>query len=287
MRPRCALAFVVLALGVGASTGCGKKDDKKGGAPPAVQLAAAPNAEEAPPDKEPQRKIVYKAIVRLIVEDFTESATRLADALKAHKAYIVKSEIRGSPGMPRSGEWKVRVPVDRFEDFQAAVAKLGELQTSNIDSQDVTDEFVDVEARIRNFEKEEASLLEVLQKSTGKLEDVLAVRREVSRVRGDVERAQGRRQLLQNLSDFATLTVFLHERSSYIPEESASFGTILGRTLRGSATALLSFGQGLVVVIVALVPWLLPLAVVGLPVGIWLRRRWARRTAAVRVDPGT
>src|SRR5205823_3994620 len=132
---------------------------------------------------------------------------------------------------------------------------------------------------IRNLEKEEGSLLELLQKSTGKLEDVLAVRREVSRVRGDVERLQGRRQLLKALSDMATVTVFLHERGSYMPEESASFGTLLGRAFEGSISALVNIGQGLVIVLVALSPWLVVAVAVGLPASFFLRRRWRGRIA--------
>ncbi len=71
----------------------------------------------------------------------------------------------------------------------------------------------------------------------------------------------------------ATVTVFIHERGSYIPEESASYGTTLGRAFHGSINALLELGKGIVIAVVALAPWLVVLAVVGLPVVVVVRRR--------------
>src|SRR5262245_12303873 len=156
MRPLCALAAMLLAVCVG----CGARRDHNAPARLAAQNAAEaqPEKQAGPGAKEPQRKIIYTATIRLIVEDFGKAKDELSDLLKAHGAYVVSSDVTGAPGVPRVGEWKLRVPVERFEPFQTAVTKLGELQKTNIDSQDVTDEFYDVEARIRNLEKEEGSL---------------------------------------------------------------------------------------------------------------------------------
>ena len=90
--------------------------------------------------------------------------------------------------------WKIRVPVDQFESFVQKVVALGELERTLRTSQDVTEEYYDIEARIKNKKVEEERLLKHLEKSTGKLEEILAVEREISRVRGEVERLQGRLQ---------------------------------------------------------------------------------------------
>ena len=87
-------------------------------------------------------------------------------------------------------------------------------QKNTTDSQDVTEEYYDVEARIKNKRVEEERLLKHLEQSTGKLEDILKVEKEISRVRGEIERQQGRLQYLDKLSALTTVTITLHERKA-------------------------------------------------------------------------
>src|SRR5262249_137166 len=155
--------------------------------------------------------------IRLIAEDFAAAEKGLAQVLKSHKAYVINSDVSGTPGQPRTGEWKIRVPVERFDDFQAAVITLGELHKTGIDSQDVTDAFNHVKGRMDSLQNGEKRLHDLLQKGTGKLEDVLKVEAELRRVRGEIEQLQGKLQLWTKLTDMATVTVFIHERGSYIP----------------------------------------------------------------------
>jgi tellurite resistance protein len=66
------------------------------------------------------------------------------------------------------------------------------VRSLNSDAQDVTEEFYDVDARLRNKRVEEQRLVEHLKKSTARLQDILAVEREISRVRGEIEQMEGR-----------------------------------------------------------------------------------------------
>ncbi len=93
------------------------------------------------------------------------------------------------------------MPVDRFDSFVSAVSQIGEVRTNHVGSQDVTEEYYDIEARIRNKQEEEKRLLKHLADSTGKLEDILSVERELTRVRGEVEQMQGRLRFLANRAD--------------------------------------------------------------------------------------
>src|SRR5262249_34891209 len=63
------------------------------------------------------RKIIYTANVRLVVEDFAKAEQQLEELVDAHKGHILKSGVQGSPGARRSGDWTVRVPVERFKKF--------------------------------------------------------------------------------------------------------------------------------------------------------------------------
>lgn len=137
------------------------------------------------------RRIIYNAKVELISENFAKAQDGLAALVKTHGGYIAETDIGGTPGQPRQGTWKVRVPESQFNAFMSGVSSLGELQSTHTDSQDVTAEFHDLEARISNKQVEEKRLIAHLQRSTAKLSDILQVERELSRVRGEIEQMQG------------------------------------------------------------------------------------------------
>src|SRR5207249_1695619 len=126
-------------------------------------------AKEAKQQPEVDRKIIYMADVELVVEKFEEAEQLIRDLVKEFKGYISKSEVAGAPGSRRHGQWTARIPVDRFDAFRDAIAGLGELQRNTLDSQDVTEEFYDLEANIKNKQVEEERLREHLKKSTGSL----------------------------------------------------------------------------------------------------------------------
>src|SRR4051812_49495921 len=109
-----------------------------------------------------------------------------AALVEANGGYISETNAVSYSQQQRQATWKVRVPVDRFDAFLAEVGRLGELQKNHLDSQDVTQEYYDLDARIANKQQEEKRLLKHLADSTGKLEDILAVERELSRVRGEI-----------------------------------------------------------------------------------------------------
>src|SRR5262249_21031220 len=198
------LALSGTCLGCGCSKSMGPKEWKEKKGAGQAELPGKDDQGRQVPDKI-ARKIIYTAVINMIVEDFAKADRDLIELVKVHKGYVINSEVSGSPGSPRNGQWKVRVPIDQFDPFRAALAKLGEPERSSTDSQDVAGEFSDVEARIKTKKAEEASLLKLLEKATGKIDDILAVRRELSRVREEIERQQGRLQVLAKLTAMSTL----------------------------------------------------------------------------------
>ena len=253
---------------------CGEQDGGQGRRrclAPATAPGAAEGAKDAVPTVQP-RKIIYNAQVELVVEDLSTVVDDLTGLVKAHGGYVAETDVSGSAGGQRRGMWKVRVPVDRFDAFLAAVAKLGELQKNHVDSQDVTEEFYDIEARIANKQQEEKRLLKHLGDSTGSLEDILAVEREISRVRGEIEQAQGRLRYLANVSALSTVTVTASELRDYKPPISPAFSTQIGRTFFNSVELLVDLGKGLVLLVVAGLPWLPVVALIAWPLWRLMRR---------------
>ena len=209
-----------------------------------------------------QRKIIYTAIVDLVVENLTNGQTKLLNLVKANQGYVADTNVGGASGEQRTGTWKVRVPVENYEAFMAGAARLGELQSSNSSSQDVTAEYYDVAARIKNKQVEEARLQELLKRATDKLSEILQVEKELSRVRGEIEQLQGRIRVLANLSSLTTITITMREIKDYVPPAPPTFSTEIARQFNGSLSVMRAAGKGLVLLGAALLPWL-PFAIVG------------------------
>ncbi len=244
-----------------------------------VEEAAAESAEPLPNQSALKRRIIYTADVDLVVEDFDPIPDQVEELAKRFDGFVASSTVTGSPGSPRTGQWNLRVPVEHYQEFLAAARQLGEVQQVSVDSQDVTEEFYDVEARIRNKKKEEARLLELLEDATGKLEDILAVERELSRVREEIERVEGRLRVLKDLTSLTTVQLSVREISDYVPEEAVSYTTRVRRGFQASLAALVSFLQAVSIAVVVLLPWLpVFLAVLIALIVLWrIADRVARR----------
>ena len=221
----------------------------------------------------PVRRIIYTAEVDLVVERLTEAEAALKSLVKVQQGFVASNDVGGSPGSPRAGTWTVRIPVDRFETFMAEVPKLGELQRVHTDSQDVGEEYYDLEARLSSKRLEEERLLSHLKRSTARLQDILAVERELSRVRGEIEQLQGRLRYLSNRTELTTVTIRLNEVKEYLPPERTTFTAQIGRSFNDSLGLLGKTAAAFLLLLVALAPWALVLAVVAVPVWLVLRRR--------------
>jgi hypothetical protein len=243
------------------------------------QANAQQQADEALP-----RKIIYTAQVDLNVNDFDQATEQLGQIAKQHKGYVAKSYVTGSPGSPRNGIWTVRVPVENFEPFMAAVEKLGELRSSKTDSEDITDKFYDLKAHIKTNKVEEEGLQKLLVEKApnSKLEDLVAVRRELRAIRAEIEQQEGRLQRWDKESSLATATITLNDRVGYVPANTPPFGTTVTRTFDGSIDAMLMVGKGFVLFVVALAPWLVVLAVPTVPAFLWCRRQLRLHKSAAK-----
>ena len=249
-----------------------------GVAPPAADRAES--ATPIPPAVD--RKIIYNGRIEMNVEDMTASEQALKNLITQAKGYISETDVSGNSGSRRRGTWKVRVPVEGFSDSLSAVAKLGELLNNHTDSQDVTAEFYDIDARIKNKQQEEVRLKKILDEATGKLKDILEVEKEITRVRGEIEQMQGRLRVLASLPSLSTVSVTMSEVETFKPLERPTFAQLIVRTFRDSTERLTIFLGGIVLSVVSFIPWLsiwVPiLAAVWVAVRVW--KRWLKSRPA-------
>ena len=132
------------------------------------------------------------------------------------------------------------------------------------DSRDVSEEYHDVESRIRNKKNTEARLLTLLEESTGNLEQILTVEEKLDRVREEIERMEGRVRVLDDLTSMTTVDLAIDEIKNFAPKESATYGTRIQRAFGTSINNLSKTAQDISVAVVYVLPWLAALLVVTL-----------------------
>jgi len=175
------------------------------------------------PRSAPGRRIIRTGELTVRVQKYEEASRRVEILAGRCGGFVGDRNVTRNPDGTTSGRLTVRVPAERFGELMAALKKLGKVEGENVRAQDVTVEYTDLQSRIRNAEAEEASLLELLKaKSRSKLEEIIALRKEISRVRGEIEKAQGRLNVLSKLASLSTIHVTLREKSRAVPSGSLS-----------------------------------------------------------------
>ena len=143
--------------------------------------------------------------------------------------FIGSSTSESARGQVPAATLEIRMPADRFEDALDGLRPIGKVESVNVSAQDVGEEYVDVQARMANDHRLEARLIDLVAHRTGKLSDVLAVEQELSRVREEIERYQGRMRYLQSRAAVSTLTVSIHLPVPVVDEGSPG---VMGEAVR-------------------------------------------------------
>jgi hypothetical protein len=203
----------------------------------------------------------------VIEVDSLEPAIERVQALARQLGgFVANTQLFAGEGQIRRAELMLRFPASRFDQATAALRPLGTLESLVVNSEDVGEEFVDVTARVANARRLEERLIDLLARRTGRLEDVLAVERELARVREEIERYEGRLRFLRSRVALSTLTITVQEpRPVFAPRPGPS------RITEAFRDAWRNF-VGVLAGFIASLGWLIPLALI-LAVLVWLARR--------------
>ena len=174
-----------------------------------------------------------------------------------------------STAIDDSGEGRgtviVRVPSDRFEDTLTELGDIGRIESQFVDTQDVTDEFVDLEARIRNARTAEHVLLNLMDEATT-IADTIRVQNQLERVQENIERMRGRLRVLEDQTSFSTLAVDVIEEGA--PKEDPEEAGTLGKAWRDAVEGFMGVVSGVIVASGVV----LPVAFMALIVALLVRR---------------
>ncbi len=254
------------------------------GEPEGVAQLAKTAAQSEVPQAAADRKLIRTAELWLVELKDVPQAMKNAEAIaRAVGGFGGNTTLQRAADGSQTGSIVVRVPVARFDEVVAKLRELGKLQTLNTNVQDVTAEYVDLDARLRNAQREEQVIVALFDRG-GKLADVITVETKLAEVRGAIERLQGQLRVMKEQVDLSTITVQLHEKGTAAVPEAETYD--VSYHVRSALRALGRLLQNLltVAIYVVLLGWVfwVPLWIV-----IWAvrKRRRARKDAAPTPPP--
>ncbi len=233
------------------------------------------------------RMIISTAQLTLLVDDVATTLEQVWRLVERFQGYTVQTTSYRTATDNLAATVTIRVPSERFGEALSELRKLAwKVQRESTSGEDVTDQYVDLEARLKAQKATEGELLALLREvrqSEGnaqeKAEAILSIYQRLTEVRTQIEQLQGQMQYLEKMSAMATITLELLPREPEVekPVVEESFNPL--RTLREAARVLVQILQGLVnaliwVVVVALPFWV----IFGFLVFVWIR--WRRRRVA-------
>lgn len=229
------------------------------------------------------RKIIRNADLSLEVDSPAEAQHRITSIAESQGGFVVTSEAKQRENIDPSKrtldiKLVVRIPSNRFGATLDEIKKLASnLPAENVTGQDVTEDFIDLEARIKTQKALELQFIEIM-KQARKVEDALEVQRQIADVRTEIERLEGRKRFLENRSSLSTITVNIQA-----PKVIAVNPTGVGHSIRDAVSDSLELATGMLVAFVRFVIMIVPVFVfVLLPSGLILRY-FVRRAKRMRL----
>lgn len=244
----------------------------------------AGEAEQSTADGEArQGQVIANANLSLIVADTEAALADVQEVVSDLGGYMADMDLSSrrydEPDIMR-GTVTLRVPTDSLEEALSRLQALArDVNHLNVSRQDVTEQYSDLDAQLRNLRATEVELLalltEIRERPNAKVEDILAVHGSLTQIREEIERLQGRKNLLDNQISFSTIWVELIPDSLFRPiveEPWSASGPV-----RSALRALVSTLQGLMTVLIWAILYLTPLLLVvliPLAILIWAARLW-------------
>jgi len=226
------------------------------------------------------RKMIMTATLDVTAADVSRAFEDAGNIAAAAGGFIASSTF-GHNGDRETASLTIRVPADRYQDALNGVRRLGEVKGEQSGSNDVTEQYTDLQSRLRNLQATEQQYLQFLGRAND-ISEVLQVQDRLNGTRADIEQVQGRINLLDHQTDLATITVHLEPPVAGAEEPKPSGGSGPLHEARRSFQASLDVLAGAATVALAVLAfswWIAPLAAAGLYFGMRQRRAAGARPA--------
>ena len=234
---------------------------------------ASEESEPSSPSIPSERIVIQTASLSIIVENPTEAVDKISQMAESMGGFVVTSNIYKSTNS-RGEEFPaanitIRVPAEKLNEALQQIKALVsdadiDIKNEEISGQDVTSEVTDLESRLRNLRAAEKQLLEIMENATDS-EDVIAVFRELTNVREEIELLEGQLKYYRESARLSAISVYLQAKASIEPITIGGWQP--GVEVQRAIQALVEGGKFIVNALIWLVLFVFPLlAVIGLPI---------------------
>ena len=256
--------------GSGSGNGSGSGGERQINAAPVAQVSLnqAEQTQTAPIVTE--RKIIRNAEMQLEADAPEESQQKIAQIAESKGGFVVESTQSSSDTKATRRDtitMTLRVPAAKFDEALSEIRQAASrVIVESIKGQDVTEEFIDIEARLRTQKALETQFLEIMKQSNS-VENALKVQTEIARVRGEIEKIEGRKRFLESQSSLSTIKITLRTPTAFSANAPGFFNR-LSEAFGSGFDAALSFVLFFVKALIALLPFLL---LIVLPIYLVIR----------------
>ena len=231
------------------------------------------------------RKIIRNGELTIETDSPTDGLSRITAIAESLGGFVVTSELKQNGGKNQSNPSQsvtiiARVPSAQFNAAIEQISSIGSRTLQKkISGQDVTEEYLDLEARLRAKKALEAQFLEIM-KQAKKVSEALEVQNQLADVRTEIEQLEGRRRFLENQSAFSTITSTLQMPAPIVTATTSGFGHSIKEAFGDGVDMAAAIILGLIKIFIVLIP-------VGLFIGLplWLIWRVVRRRLPKKPEP--
>lgn len=288
--------FGLMVMLAGCSTGSSEKslDDSAGGGEMGAEehmsdksiesenesmaISEANSSEEAPKTIKPNeaRMVIYNTELSIRVKDFQIALKSLEEKTAQYNGYIVESNVYKEGEEHTSGTMKIRIPADSFQSFLHDTEGIAaETLDRSVSGQDVSEEFVDLESRIRSKRVAEERLIGFMKKAE-ETEDLLQISADLSAIQEEIEQMEGRMRYLQNQTSFSTVHIHLFENKVIVPSLENKDLNTWEKTKKQLATStnwMLAIFSGAVVMVIGNLPFIILFIIIAGAAIFWTKKR--------------
>ena len=218
-----------------------------------------------------ERVVIYNAYVALEVKDIQGTLQRIRTIAEGNGGYVASSS-RSTYGAQERADIAIRVPKDKFQTAIQQIEGYGKVLDEGTSSEDITQQYIDLKARLSNLQRQEERLRELLDMAKT-VDEILKVETELGRVRGEIDSLQGQINYLEGNVEMSLISITLTEPAPPFTPPGMDWTETFGIAILGFFTVL----RGMIILVVSLIP----LVVIAAPVYYVYNRRKRSKTKGI------
>ena len=262
------LKLWILIIGLIFISACGASGDMGGesSAPQPenqkIEEGAADTQPEITGESNPDRKTIDTLNLYMTVLNFQEADTRIQDLLKQHKGILISSNQYKSGNYRRTGDYQFKIPPEENDVFYKEIKTLGEIESENKGSDDVTKQHTNIELRMNSLKAQHERLTELLERATT-MADIIALEDKMTQNITQQEELQAQLDDLNSQIDYVNYSIQISETLDQVPEVEGGFFRRIIVAFQSTGIWFINVVQNILIVLIYLLPYLIAAAIIA------------------------